>query len=79
MSLYLYNYNDIYNIIHICIVVIIYILNMPIIVFGNSNSDDNGSKIDTSLFVQKPHLRTKYIESNIEEDIDLKNQYKIKN
>ena len=51
---------------------------MPINVFGNSNSNDNGSKIDTSLFVQKPYLRTNYIESNIEEDIDLKNQYRIK-
>ena len=50
---------------------------MPINVFGNSskNSDD---KIDTSLFVQKPFLRTNYIESNIEDDIDLKNQYRIK-
>ena len=52
---------------------------MPINVFGNSNSHDNGSKNDTSLFVQKPHLRTNYIEANIEEDIDLKNQFRIKN
>ena len=37
------------------------------------------TKIDTSLFVQKPYLRTNYIEANIEEDIDLKNQYRIKN
>ena len=29
-------------------------------------------KIDTSLFVQKPFLRSNYIESNIEEDIDFK-------
>ena len=51
---------------------------MPINVFGNySNNSDH--KIDTSLFVQKPYLRTNYIESNIEEDIDLKNQFKIKN
>ena len=51
---------------------------MPINVFGNSsNTSDN--KIDTSLFVQKPYLRTNYIEANIEEDINLKNQYKIKN
>ena len=28
------------------------------------------TKIDTSLFVQKPYLRTNYLESNIEEDID---------
>ena len=51
---------------------------MPKNVFGNSNSNDN-SKIDTSLFVQKPYLRHNYIEANIEEDIDLKNQYRIKN
>ena len=51
---------------------------MPINVFGNS-SNNSDSKIDTSLFVQKPYLRTNYIESNIEEDIDLKNQYRIKN
>ena len=73
MSLYLYKYNYHYNIIHICIVVIIYILNMPINVFGNS-SNNSEHKIDTSLFVQKPYLRTNYIEANIE-DIDLKNQY----
>ena len=52
---------------------------MPINVFGNSNSNDNGNKIDTSLFVKKPYLRTIYIESNIEEDIDLRNQYGNKN
>ena len=51
---------------------------MPIKVFGNSNSNDN-SKIDMSLFVQKPYQRRNYIEANIEEDIDLKNQYRIKN
>ena len=52
---------------------------MPINVFGNSNSNDNSNKIDTSLFVQKPYLRSNYIEANIEEDIDLKGQYRIKN
>ena len=52
---------------------------MPIIVFGNSNSNNCDNKIDTNLFVQKPYLRTNYIEANIEEDIDLKNQYRIKN
>ena len=51
---------------------------MPKNVFGNSTSN-NDKKIDTSLFVQKPYLRTIYIEANIEEDIDLKNQNKIKN
>ena len=51
---------------------------MPINVFGNS-SNNSDNKIDTSSFVQKPYLRHNYIESNIEEDIDLKNQYRIKN
>ena len=50
---------------------------MPINVFGNSSNNIN-NKIDTSLFVQKPYLRANYLESNIEEDIDLKNQYRIK-
>ena len=53
---------------------------MPINVFGNSsNNNNNDNKIDTSLFVKKPYLRNNYIESNIEEDINLKNQDKIKN
>ena len=52
---------------------------MPLNVFGNSNSNNSDNKIDTSLFVQKPYLRSKYIEANIEEDLDLKNQYRIKN
>ena len=51
---------------------------MTINVSGN-NSNNSDNKIDTSLIVQKPYLRTNYIESNIEEDIDLKNQYRIKN
>ena len=46
---------------------------MPNNVFGNSNSNDNGNKIDTSLFIQKPSMRINFIEANIEEDIDLKN------
>ena len=48
-------------------------------VFGNSNSNNSDNKIDTSLFVQKPYLRTNYIESDLAEDIDLKNQYRIIN
>ena len=53
---------------------------MPINVFGNcSSSYDNGKKNDTSNFVQKPYLRSNYLESNIEEDIDLQNQKRIKN
>ena len=51
---------------------------MPIKIFGNS-SNNSENKIETSLFVQKPYLRTNYIEANIEEDIDLKNLYRIKN
>ena len=50
---------------------------MPINVFGNS-SHDNNNKIDTSFFVQKPYLRTNYIEANIEEDIDFENLLRIK-
>ena len=46
--------------------------------FGNSsNISDN--KLDRSLFVQKRYLETNYKEANIEEDIDLKNQFRIKN
>ena len=52
---------------------------MPINVFANSNSHNTGNKIDTSILVQKPHQRSNYIEANIEEDIDLKNQNRIKN
>ena len=53
---------------------------MLINVFGNSSSSyDNGTKIDTSLFVQKLYLSSNYIESNIAEHIDLNNQYRIKN
>ena len=52
---------------------------MPIKVFGNSNSHNSDNKIDTSLSVQNPYLRTNYIESNIEEDVDLKNQFIFEN
>ena len=51
---------------------------MPISVFG-TDSHDNNKKIDTSLFVQKPYLRTNYIEANIEEEIDLTNHFRIEN
>ena len=52
---------------------------MPIKVFGKSNSHNNGNRIDTSFFEQKPYLRTNYTEANIEEVTDLKYQYRIKN
>ena len=42
--------------------------------FGNS-SNNSEQKIDTSLFVKKPYLRSNYIESDVEENIDMKNQY----
>ena len=51
---------------------------MPINVVGNS-SEKSDNKIDTSLSVQKPYLRTNYIESNLGKDIDMKNQFRIKN
>ena len=51
---------------------------MPIIVFGNS-SNNSEHKIDTNLFVQKPYLRTNYIESDKEEDIDFKINMELKN
>ena len=51
---------------------------MPVNIFGNSsNISDN--KIGVSLFVQKPYLRSNYIESDVEEDINLRNLYRIKN
>ena len=51
---------------------------MPINVFGNS-SNSSDYKIDTSLFIQKLYLRNNYIEFDVEENIDMKNQYRIKN
>ena len=52
---------------------------MPINVFGNKNSNNNGNKSDGNLIVQKPYLRTNYKESNIEEDINMRNQFELKN
>ena len=54
------------------------ILNMTINVFGNS-SNISGNRIDTSLFVQKLYLRTNFLKTSLDEDIDLKNPYRIKN
>ena len=50
---------------------------MPINVFGNI-SNNSASRNNSCFFVQKPYSKTKYLESNLE-DIDLKNQYRIKN
>ena len=51
---------------------------MPIYVFGNS-SNFSENRIVSSIFVQKLYSRTNYIESNIEENVDLKNQFENKN
>ena len=51
---------------------------IPINVFGNS-SNNSDSKIDSFRFVQKPYLRSNYIESDRDHDINLKNQYRIIN
>ena len=45
--------------------------------YSSSVKEDN--QIDTSAFVKKPYLKSNYIEANMEEDIDMKNQYYIKN
>ena len=53
---------------------------MPINVFGNSYSlRDNAKKLDTFFFAQRPYLRTNYVESNTEKDIDMKNHIGTKN
>ena len=46
---------------------------MPTSVFG-STSISREKKLDTSSFVQKPYLRTNYIENISEEDVYNKNQ-----
>ena len=51
---------------------------MPTNVFANS-SNNSDNQIDTSLIVQKFYLRNNYIEAKIEEDIDLKNQFRNEN
>ena len=52
---------------------------MPINVFGNSSYSNDNNKIDTSRFVQKSYLRSNYIETDIDHEINLKNQYRIIN
>ena len=50
---------------------------MAINVFGSScSSHGDGDKIDTISFVQKPYLRTNYIESNLAGVIDFKNHFR---
>ena len=50
---------------------------MPINIFGNS-SNNSEQKIDKNQFVQKHCPRTTYIESNFEEDINLKINVELK-
>ena len=52
---------------------------MPTNVFFFNSLRNSENKIVTTLLVQKPYLRTKCIEAKIEEDIDMKNQFKVKN
>ena len=52
---------------------------MPINVFGNSSYSNDNIKVDTSRFVQKSYLGSNYIETDIDHDINLKNQYRIIN
>ena len=53
---------------------------MSINVFGNSfSSHNNTNKIDTSLFVEKPCLRSNYIESINEQKLDMKIHFSIRN
>ena len=51
---------------------------MPINVFGNS-SNNSENKIDTSRFVQKSYLRSNYIKTDLDHEINLKNKYRIIN
>ena len=48
-------------------------------VFGSSSSSQSDSQIDTTNFLKKSYINTNYIETNMEEDIDMKNQFYIKN
>ena len=51
---------------------------MPMNIFGNSSAFSEDCT-DSSLFVQKPYLRTNFIEADIEEDFDMKSQFTFKN
>ena len=55
-----------------------YLYKRPINVFGYS-SNNSENKVDTSLIVQKTFLRSNYIESDLDHDIKIKNQYRIIN
>ena len=44
----------------------------------DSTSSTGLTNLDTTLFVQKPYLKTNYVESDMA-DIDMKQKFKIKN
>ena len=48
---------------------------MPLFVCGNSSKYPE-NKNDTCLFVQKPCLKANYIESYVEEGIEIKYQFR---
>ena len=52
---------------------------MPINVFGSSLSSNDNHKIDLSQYARKSYIRSNYIETDIDHDINLKNQYRIIN
>ena len=52
---------------------------MPINVFGKSSSPNDNNKRYVSRFVQKSYLRSHYIETDLDHDLNLKNQYRIIN
>ena len=53
---------------------------MPLDVFGNSPfSSEKGNKVVKYLIVQKLFLGTIYIESNMEDNFDMRNQFRTKN
>ena len=47
-------------------------------VFGNRLKIYENN-VDTSLIVQKPYMRTIYVDTKFEEDIDMKKQLRIRN
>ena len=49
---------------------------MPINVFGNSSSSNDNNKIDLSQYARKSYIRSNYTETDVDHDINLKNQYR---
>ena len=59
--------------------VVFWLIEIDDYLFGIScSSHDNGWKIGISLFVQNTRLRTNFLKSNLEENIDVENQYRLK-